>query len=146
MFFNILGIFCQDFGQLNQIFPTMIRFGERCGASINKVTLNTTGEIDLEQVLKLSAYPNVAIKLTGACTLSHQGFPYRDIWQPLERLIEAYGVKRCLWGTDWTRAVALLSYAEGVDAFRQMSFISKSDRAMLMGGAAAEIYNWTPAQ
>jgi L-fuconolactonase len=38
---------------------------------------------ELPKVLALAAYPNVAIKITGACTLSHEPFPYRDIWDPL---------------------------------------------------------------
>ncbi|MEK7214261.1 MAG: amidohydrolase family protein, partial [Chloroflexota bacterium] len=69
---------------------------------------------DLPKVLGLAALPNIAIKITGACTLSHEPFPYRDIWDPLGRIFDAFGVERCLWGTDWTRAVNLLTYkAEG---------------------------------
>jgi predicted TIM-barrel fold metal-dependent hydrolase len=64
---------------------------------------------DLPKVLALAAYPNVAIKISGACTLSHQPFPYKDIWEPLGRLFDAFGLSRCLWGTDWTRAVNLLT-------------------------------------
>src|SRR5207248_1138513 len=71
---------------------------------------------DLPKVLALAAYPNIAIKITGACTLSHQDFPYPDIWEPLARIFDAFGFDRCLWGTDWTRAMALLTYAQGVDA------------------------------
>src|SRR5215831_4239665 len=73
---------------------------------------------ELPKVLALAAHPNVAIKITGACTLSHEAFPYADIWEPLGRIFDAFGLDRCLWGTDWTRAVALLTYAQGVEAFR----------------------------
>ena len=68
---------------------------------------------ELPKVLALAAYPNVAIKITGACTLSHEPFPYRDIWDPLGRIFDAFSLERCMWGTDWTRAVKLLTYAEG---------------------------------
>ena len=99
---------------------------------------------ELPKLLALAARPNVAVKITGACTLSHRPYPYADIWAPLSRIFEAFGLERCLWGTDWTRAVALLSYAEGVEAFRRSDLLSDSDRAMLMGGSAARIYRWTP--
>lgn len=99
---------------------------------------------DLDAVLALAQQPNVAIKITGACTLSRQPFPYPDIWAPLERIFAAFGLERCLWGTDWTRAVKLLTYKEGVDAFRLTDRLSESDRAMLMGGAAARVYGWAP--
>jgi predicted TIM-barrel fold metal-dependent hydrolase len=100
----------------------------------------------LPKVLALSAYPNVAIKITGACTLSHEPFPYRDIWDPLGRIFDAFSLDRCMWGTDWTRAVKLLTYAEGLDAFRLADRLSDSDRAKLMGGTAGRIYNWSPSK
>lgn len=99
---------------------------------------------ELPSVLALAAYPNVAIKISGACTLSHEPFPYPDIWEPLGRIFDAYGLDRCLWGTDWTRAVALLTYEQGVEAFRVTDRLSDSDRATLMGGTLARIYKWTP--
>jgi predicted TIM-barrel fold metal-dependent hydrolase len=100
---------------------------------------------ELPKVLALAAQPNVAIKITGACTLSHEAFPYADIWEPLGRIFDAFGLDRCLWGTDWTRAVALLTYAQGVEAFRVTDRLSESDRATLMGGTLSRIYKWAPA-
>jgi L-fuconolactonase len=95
-------------------------------------------------VLTLAKLPNVAIKITGACTLSHQPFPYNDIWDPICRVINAFGLDRCLWGTDWTRAVNLLSFAQGVEVFRVTGRISDGDKVKLMGGTAAHIYGWSP--
>jgi len=100
---------------------------------------------ELPKVLALAAYPNVAIKITGACTLAHEPFRYQDIWDPLGRIFDAFGFDRCMWGTDWTRAVKLLTYAEGVDAFR-LAHLSDSDRAKLMGGTLSRIYDWSPAK
>jgi predicted TIM-barrel fold metal-dependent hydrolase len=101
---------------------------------------------DLPKVLALAAYPNVAIKISGACTLSHQPFPYNDVWDPLGRIFDAFGFNRCLWGTDWTRAVKLLTYQQGVEAFRVTDRLSDSDRAALMGGSLARVYNWAPGR
>ena len=100
---------------------------------------------DLPKVLALAAYPNVAIKISGACTLSHQPFPYKDIWEPLGRLFDAFGLSRCLWGTDWTRAVNLLTYKQGVEAFRITDRLSDGYRALLMGDSLMRVYNWSPA-
>jgi len=100
---------------------------------------------DLPGVLALAAHPNVTIKITGACTLSHEPFPYRDIWDPLARIFDAFGLDRCMWGTDWTRAVGLLTYAQGVDAFRETDRLSAADKAKLMGGTLARVYGWSPA-
>jgi len=94
----------------------------------------------------MAGYDNVAIKISGACTLSHQAFPYRDIWEPLSQIFEAFGFDRCLWGTDWTRAVNFLTYEQGVEAFRLMDQLSESERSALMGGTLARIYDWTPSR
>jgi L-fuconolactonase len=101
---------------------------------------------ELHKVLALAAHDNVAIKISGACTLSHQPFPYNDIWDPLCRIFDAFGFNRCMWGTDWTRAVALLTYKEGVEAFRVTDRLSDSDRAALMGETLTRIYNWSPSK
>ncbi len=100
---------------------------------------------DLPKVLELAKRPNVVIKVSGACTLSKVGYPYADIWDPLARIFDAWGMDRCLWGTDWTRAHAVLSYEQGVKPFVETDRLSDSDRAMLMGGACAKAYNWSPS-
>jgi len=98
---------------------------------------------ELPKVLALASHPNVAIKISGACTLSHEPFPYKDIWDPLGRIFDAFSLNRCMWGTDWTRAVALLTYKQGVDSFRVTDRLSDSDRATLMGDTLARVYNWS---
>jgi L-fuconolactonase len=98
---------------------------------------------ELPKVLALAAQPNIAIKISGACTLSHEPFPYKDIWDPLGRFFDAFGLDRCMWGTDWTRAVALLTFKQGIDAFRVTDRLSDSDRAILMGDTLARVYNWS---
>ncbi len=99
---------------------------------------------DVPNVLALAAQKNIAIKISGACTLSHEPFPYNDIWDPLCRIFDAFGIDRCMWGTDWTRATNLITYAQGVEPFRATKRISDSDRAKLMGGSLEKIYKWSP--
>ncbi len=102
----------------------------------------------LPAVLELARSENVAIKITGACTLSRQGAPFDDIWDAVGQLLDAYGVERCLWGTDWTRATELITYADGVEAFTQSRYLAdrldSAERALLMGGTLERIYRWAP--
>jgi predicted TIM-barrel fold metal-dependent hydrolase len=97
---------------------------------------------DLPKLLALAPHRNVAVKISGACTLSREPFPYKDIWDPLARIFDAFGCDRCMWGTDWTRAVRILTYKQGVDAFRVTDRLSDGERAALMGGTLQQIYNW----
>lgn len=99
---------------------------------------------DLPKILELARRPNVVIKVSGACTLSKEPYPFPDIWDPLQRIFDAWGFERCLWGTDWTRAFAVVNYEQAVKPFLETKRLSESERAMLMGGACAKAYGWSP--
>ncbi len=99
---------------------------------------------DLPKILDLAKRPNAVIKISGACTLSKQPYPFPDIWDPLKRIFDAWGFERCLWGTDWTRAFVVVNYENAVKPFLETKTLSDSERAMLMGGACAKAYGWSP--
>jgi len=99
---------------------------------------------DVPKVVELAKRPNVVIKISGACTLSKQPYPFPDIWDPLAKIFDAWGFERCLWGTDWTRAFAVVNYEQAVRPFVETKRLSDSERAMLMGGACAKAYGWSP--
>jgi len=100
--------------------------------------------VELPKLLALAPHKNIVVKISGACTLSHEKFPFKDIRAPVSRIIDSFGLDRCMWGTDWTRAVNLLTFKQGVDAFRAKDWLSDSDRATLMGGSLSKIYGWAP--
>ena len=97
---------------------------------------------NLPKVLALAGQPNVRIKISGACTLSHEPYPYNDIWSPVLQIIEAFGIDRCMWGTDWTRTSGMLTYEQGVAPFRNTDRLSDADRTKLMGDSLKKIYGW----
>lgn len=100
----------------------------------------------LPKVLDLAKRDNAVIKVSGACTLSREPYPFADIWDPLARVFDAWGFERCLWGTDWTRAFAVVNYERAVEPFRLSDRLSDGERAILMGGACAKAYAWQPTK
>ena len=86
----------------------------------------------------------VAAILRTPCTLSREPYPFPDIWDPLARVFDAWGFDRCLWGTDWTRAYAVVNYEQAVQPFLKTARLTDGERAMLMGGACARAYGWSP--
>jgi L-fuconolactonase len=106
------------------------------------VPQNPFGE--LSKLLNLAQYDNIAVKVSGVCTLSHSLFPYDDLWDPLARVFDAFGLDRCMWGTDWTRAMEIINYAQGVEPFRLTDRLSSDERETLMGGTLQRIYDWSP--
>jgi L-fuconolactonase len=99
---------------------------------------------DLPKIVDLAKRSNCVIKVSGACTLSKQPYPFNDIWDPLAKVFDAWGFERCLWGTDWTRAYEVVNFAQAVTPFIGTDRLSESERAMLMGGACAKAYGWSP--
>jgi L-fuconolactonase len=57
----------------------------------------------LPGVLELAQFPNVAMKLSAAPTLSLEPYPFEDLWEPVLRIVEAFGPERLMWGTDIQR-------------------------------------------
>lgn len=96
----------------------------------------------LPDLLALARHDNVRVKVSGACTMSHRPFPYDDIWDPIRRIIDAFGVDRCMWGTDWTRTIKMLTYEQGVAPFRQTTRLTPDEKAQLMGGTLEKVYKW----
>jgi predicted TIM-barrel fold metal-dependent hydrolase len=99
---------------------------------------------DLPKVLELAKRRNAVLKVSGACTLSRKPYPFPDIWDALGRVFDAWGIDRCLWGTDWTRANAVVNYPDAVEPFRTTTRLTESERAILMGEACAKAYRWLP--
>jgi L-fuconolactonase len=99
---------------------------------------------ELPKVLDLARRPNAVIKVSGACTLSRKPYPFPDIWDPLARVFDAWGFGRCLWGSDWTRTFAVVNCEQSIEPFRHADRLNDSERAMLMGGACAKTYGWSP--
>ena len=59
---------------------------------------------------------------------------------PASRLLR----RALLVGTDWTRAFAVVNYEQAVEPFLNTDRLSDTERAMLMGGACAKAYGWSP--
>jgi L-fuconolactonase len=77
----------------------------------------------LPKVLALAEHQSVNIKISGACTLSHEPFPYSDIWGPPPSV-----------STAACGATELLTTDQGVAPFRATNRLSDADKARLMGG------------
>ena len=70
--------------------------------------------------------------------------PYDDIWDPVKRVIDAWGSSAVSGELVWTRASAVCNYAAGRRPFFEDDAITESEKAVLMGGACAEACGWSP--
>ena len=90
--------------------------------------------------------PNAAIAHRPALrrrSSNRSSLGFEDEYQALYCCLRAI-YDRCLWGTDWTRAFAVVNYEQAVKPFLETGRLTDAERAMLMGGACAKAYGWSP--
>jgi predicted TIM-barrel fold metal-dependent hydrolase len=91
----------------------------------------------------LAPYPNVAVKVSSLPCFSTQPYPFRNVLPYVQRVVEAFGPKRCFWGTDLSRTLPICSYRDVVTTYTEhMPFLSADDLEWIMGRALSEFLNW----
>jgi L-fuconolactonase len=98
----------------------------------------------LPELLALAEHPNVALKATAATVHSRQSYPFSDLWPSLHKVIDAFGVDRVMWGSDWTR-VHNASYAESLQYVADSTQLSESDKEKILGANLRRIFKWQRA-
>jgi predicted TIM-barrel fold metal-dependent hydrolase len=97
----------------------------------------------IEEAVKLAKYANVSIKLSAAPTYSQEAYPFRDVTEHLKRAFDAFGPRRCYWGTDLTNSLAKATYKQRIEHFtKELSFLSEEDKDWVMGKAILARLNW----
>ena len=94
----------------------------------------------LADLLPLAKLPNVAVKATGAPGYSGEAYPFGDMTPHLRRVFDAFGPRRCYWGTDLTAAPNKSTYRQRVTHFTEtLDFLSDGRVTMV---AAVGYMDW----
>jgi predicted TIM-barrel fold metal-dependent hydrolase len=85
------------------------------------------------QSAALAKYPNVSVKLSASPLFSSEPYPFRDMAPHIRRLFDAFGPRRCYWGTDITNSLAKATYRQRITHFTE-TLISSPSRTGLGNG------------
>ena len=96
----------------------------------------------LDLLLQLSQFPNVAVKFSGAPALSRETYPFADLWPSLHKVVYAFGPERLMWGADYPRPKGLHTYAEAVNYLRYTTELSERDKELIFGVTLRRIMRW----
>jgi L-fuconolactonase len=118
---------------------------DHVGMGVDRAALPNQLETTIEQLLAYATYPNVAIKWGHAPRLSREPFPYRDLLTQLSRVIDAFGVKRLMWASDFTVTTDHHTYAESLFCIRSAENLSESDKEWILGKTVRELLSWPKA-
>ena len=97
----------------------------------------------ISRTVELARYPNVRVKVSSAPTYSHGAYPFADMAPFIRQIVEAYGPKRCFWGTDLTHSFDKCTYRQRITEFTEtLDFLSADDKDWIMGRASADCLGW----
>ena len=97
----------------------------------------------IDEVVKLAKYPNVSVKVSSAPNFSKVAYPFRDMTEHLKRCFDAFGPRRCYWGTDLTNSMPKATYKQRITHFtEELPFLSEEDKDWVMGKAILARLNW----
>lgn len=95
----------------------------------------------LDEVLALARYPNAAVKVSALPCYTDDCYPFRSLHPHIRQVYDAFGPKRMLWGTDYSRLPC--PYRDAIRLFTEaLAFLSTEDREWIMGRAAAQWLGW----
>lgn len=96
---------------------------------------------DLDALLAVAREPNLAVKVSAVPRFSSQPYPWPNLHPYLQRITEAFGPQRMLWGTDLSRLRC--SYRQAVTLFtEELAFLSADDLDWIMGRTANTLLRW----
>jgi predicted TIM-barrel fold metal-dependent hydrolase len=105
-----------------------------------------TVERDTAELVRLARFPNVSVKVSELNNMSRtKQYPYRDTYEVVKRVYDAFGPDRLLWGTGFpagTRAQAgRPTLDEELALIRtEIPFFTASDREKILGRNAAALW------
>jgi hypothetical protein len=86
----------------------------------------------------------VSVKVSATVNSSMEPYPFRDMTEHIRRCFDAYGPKRCYWGTDLTNSLAKATYRQRITHFtEELPFLSEEDKDWVMGKAILQRLIWT---
>jgi len=97
----------------------------------------------LPELCTLARRGNIAVKASALPCYSTEPYPFPGLHAHIRRVYDAFGPRRTLWGTDWTRLPC--PWRQAVTLFtEELPWLSGQDKEWIMGRAICEWLGWPP--
>lgn len=116
---------------------------DHCGRPVLANGLDQPG---FAALCALGASGRASVKLSGLQKFSQQSFPYADAWPYVRALVDAFGLDRCMWGSDWPylRATERVDYGPLLTLVDRL-FPSVADREKLLWETPRRLFGFAGA-
>jgi L-fuconolactonase len=96
---------------------------------------------DVDKLLAAARRPNIAVKVSALPCYTEAPYPYRNLHAHVRRVYDAFGPRRMMWGSDFSRLRG--TYRECVTMFvDEMDWLSGEDLEWIMGRTLCEWLGW----
>ena len=96
---------------------------------------------NMDKLVALAKYPNVAVKLTGGPFYATDAYPFKSLHKHYRAMYDAFGPRRLFWGTDITKMPC--SWGPCVTHFRdEIDWIPAADMTLIMGQGLCNWIGW----
>jgi predicted TIM-barrel fold metal-dependent hydrolase len=90
-------------------------------------------DADVAALCGLARHANVFVKVGAFYALGKKTPPYLDLIPLIRRVVQAFGARRCLWGSDCPFQVVKDRYTDSLSLVRDhLDFLNKEDRDWLL--------------
>jgi len=108
-----------------------------------RATIDAETKAAAARICALACHPNVSVKVSALPCFSTEPYPFRNLREPLKRVIDAFGPRRAFWGSDISRVAKSVSYRQVVTHFiEEFDFLTREDLDWIMGRALLERLRW----
>jgi predicted TIM-barrel fold metal-dependent hydrolase len=96
----------------------------------------------VKDMTRLAKYPNAYAKLNFLPVGSVEKYPFRDMHEPCNQIIEAYGPNRCVWGNSFPCPLwsPKSSYAQNLRLFTDELGLSEGAKTCILGETANRLW------
>jgi L-fuconolactonase len=103
----------------------------------------TDGEAAIHELLQISRFHNVHVKVSGLSSMSRLPPPHEDLWDWIHAVTEAFGVERIMWGSDYPWVLEKETIATALKAAASaLSSLSCHDADQVFGGTARRLFRF----
>lgn len=95
---------------------------------------------DWPNLMALSRYPNVTIKVSGIPEVMVERYPFRKSLERVREVYEQFGPERMMWGSNYPPTTLVCSYGEAKALIDDCAFLSTKDKDTIRARTAARVF------
>jgi predicted TIM-barrel fold metal-dependent hydrolase len=96
---------------------------------------------DVTALCHMARHKNVMVKVGAFYALGKKEPPYTDLAPLIRKVVQAFGVERCMWESDCPFQVVKQKYQDSIDLMRKhLDFLSAEDRDWLLRRTAEKFF------